>query len=156
VVGILTQRDIFKKVIAARQDPCQVKVEEIMSANVISVPRSYSVFSASKSMAELKIRRLVVMEESHVFGIVTQTDIFNAVKNKLEAEEKKHLRLLSESKSCIFATDLQGIVTYVNPAFAQLFEVSGPKAFINQPILPERFWMEPEQREGIAAQCGCD
>jgi len=43
VVGILTQRDIFKKVIAARQDPCQVKVEEIMSANVISVPRSYSV-----------------------------------------------------------------------------------------------------------------
>jgi CBS domain-containing protein len=146
VVGILTQRDIFKKVIAEKKDPGQVKVEEIMSATVISVPRCYSVFSASKSMAELKIRRLVVMEERRVFGIVTQTDIFNAVKNKLEAEEDKHLRLLNESKSCIFATNLQGTVTFVNPAFAQLFEVADPKAFINQPILPARFWIDPRQR----------
>jgi len=146
VVGILTLRDIFKKVIAVKKDPSQVKVEEVMSSGVISVPRSYSVFSASKSMAELKIRRLVVMEDTRVYGIVTQTDIFNAVKDKLEAEEEKHIRLLNESTSCIFTTDLSSITTYVNPAFARLFEVSDPKEFIGRPILPERFWVDPGQR----------
>lgn len=146
VVGILTQRDVFKKVIAVRRDPDRVKVEEIMSPHVISVPRSYSVFSASKTMAELKIRRLVVKEDRRVYGIVTQTDIFNAVKNKLEEEEEKHLRLLNESTSCVFTTDMSGIVTYVNPAFAKLFEVCDPSEFVNHLILPERFWVDPEQR----------
>lgn len=147
VAGVLTQRDILKKVIAKMKDPQAVKVEEVMSSPVLSVPPSYSVFSASKTMEKMNVRRLVIMDDSTVYGIITQTDIFKAVENMLQTEEEKHCRLLDESHSCIFATDLQGTITYVNPAFARLFDVSDLHELIDHPFLPERFWQEPKERE---------
>jgi PAS domain S-box-containing protein len=146
VVGVLTQRDVLKKVIAKKKDPKAIKVEEAMSSPVISVPPSYSVFSASKTMEDLNIRRLVIMNDKTVCGIITQTDIFRAVENKLQAEEEKQQALLKQSPSCIFSTDLQGVTSYVNPAFARIFEVSDPQELINQPFLAERFWCDPKER----------
>jgi CBS domain-containing protein len=102
VVGVLTQRDILKKVIAQKEDPKSIKVDEVMSSPAISVPPSYSVFSASKTMEDLNIRRLVIMNGKTVCGIITQTDIFRAVENKLQAEEEKQQALLKQSPSCIF------------------------------------------------------
>ena len=152
VVGILTERDLFRKVIAERKDPNGTKTEEVMSCPVISVPPSYSVFSASKTMESKNIRRLVVMKDKKLYGIVTQTDIFTAIKDKLQAEEDKNLRLLEESKSAIYTTDLDNTIIYANPAFRRLFEVSDPREFINQPFLPERFWFNPNEREQFLAE----
>ena len=152
VVGILTERDLFRKVIAERKDPNGTKTEEVMSCPVISVPPSYSVFSASKTMENKNIRRLVVMKDKKLYGIVTQTDIFTAIKDKLQAEEDKNLRLLEESKSAIYTTDLDNTIIYANPAFRRLFEVSDPREFINQPFLPERFWFNPNEREQFLAE----
>ena len=59
-------------------------VEDIMSAPVINVPPDYSAFSSSRLMEQKRIRRLVVMENHKLCGIVTQTDIFKAVKKKLQ------------------------------------------------------------------------
>jgi len=146
VVGVLTQRDVLKKVVAKKQDPTAIKIEAAMSAPVISVPPSYSVFSASKAMEDMNIRRLVVMRDKRVCGIVTQTDIFQAVENKLQTEEEEQRKQLEASRSCIFAIDAQGMVTYVNPAFARLFEVSDPQDLINQPFLADRFWRDPQDR----------
>lgn len=146
VVGVLTQRDILKKVIARKKDPKGINVDEVMSSPVISVPPSYSVFSASKTMEDLNIRRLVIMNGKTVCGIITQTDIFRAVEDKLQAEEEKQQSLLKQSPSCIFSTDLQGVISYVNPAFARLFEVADPQELINQPFLAERFWRDPQER----------
>jgi PAS domain S-box-containing protein len=54
--------------------------------------------------------------------------------------------LLENSKSSIYTIDLDGKITYVNPAFMKLLEVSGPEELINQPFLPERFWLNPERK----------
>lgn len=43
-------------------------------------------------------------------------------------------------------TDLNHIITYINPAFLRLFEVSDSQEFINQEFLHERFWIDPEKR----------
>lgn len=93
VEGILSQRDILKKVIAERLDPKDTDVEEIMSSPVISVRPTTSVFGASKTMTDLNIRRLVVMDEKQAYGIITQTDIFSAVEQKLRKEEAEQQRL---------------------------------------------------------------
>ena len=82
-VGVLTERDLLKRVAALRKNPTAVKIEEVMSTPVMSIPPDYSIFSAGKLMDKMHIRRLVVIENEHLRGIITQTDIFRAVKKKL-------------------------------------------------------------------------
>ncbi|MHC4225928.1 MAG: CBS domain-containing protein [Planctomycetota bacterium] len=146
VQGIITERDILKGIIALKKDPVHIKIEEVMSSPVIMIPASYSVFSARKVMDKLRVRRLVAMEEGRLCGIVTQTDIFRAVKQKLLEQEEKNSRLLERSKSNIYTLDLDGRITYVNPAFMELLEVTDPEELIGQPFLPERFFDDPEKR----------
>ena len=146
VVGVLTEKDLLGRVVALQRDPAVTRVEEVMSFPVASVPSAFSVFSASKVMEEMNIRRLVIMKDKHLCGVVTQTDIFMAVRNKLQAEEEKSLRLLDESKSNIYKTDLDGKITYINPAFVELLGVSGPGELLGKNFLPERFWFDLEER----------
>jgi len=97
VTGVLTERDILKRVIAAQKDPDTTKINEVMSSPVKTVPPDYSVFSASRLIENVNIRRLVVLEGSTLKGIVTQTDIFRAVKRKLQNEEEKFHELLEKN-----------------------------------------------------------
>jgi len=146
VVGILTEKDLLGRVVALQRDPANTRVQDVMSFPVKSVPPAFSVFSASKAMEEMNIRRLVIMKDKHLCGVITQTDIFMAVRNKLQAEEEKSLRLLDESKSNIYKTDLDGTITYINPAFMELLKVTGSDELIGQPFLPERFWFDLQER----------
>jgi PAS domain S-box-containing protein len=147
VAGVLTEKDLLGRVVALQRDPACVKTEEVMSSPVTSIPPSYSVFSASKIMEEMNIRRLVVTKDERLCGVVTQTDIFMAVRNRLQAEEEKNLRLLENSKDSIYTTDLDGMITYVNPAFMKLLDVSEPANLINQPFLPKGFCFSQEERK---------
>jgi len=97
VTGVLTERDILKRVIAAQKDPDTTKINEVMSSPVKTVPPDYSVFSASRLIENVNIRRLVGLEGSTLKGIVTQTDIFRAVKRKLQNEEEKFHELLEKN-----------------------------------------------------------
>ena len=146
VQGIITERDVLKGIVALKKDPAHIKVETVMSSPVITIPTSYSVFSARKIMDKRRVRRLVAMDDEQLCGIVTQTDIFRAVKQKLLEEEEKNSRLLERSKSNIYTLDLDGRITYVNPAFMGLLDVSGPEELIGRPFLPERFFDNPEKK----------
>jgi len=149
VAGILTEKDLLGRVVALHKDPARVKIEHVMSSPVASIPSTCSIFCANRIMEEMSIRRLVVMKDERLCGIVTQTDIFKAVKGKLQAEEEKHFRLLEESKDSIYTADLDGLITYVNPAFMELLEVPDLAELIGRPFLPERFWFDPEDRKSF-------
>jgi len=97
VAGILTERDVLKRVVAAQKDPFTTKINDVMSSPVKSVPPDYSVFSASRLIENVNIRRLVIMEDNILRGIVTQTDIFRAVKNKLQNEEENFHELMKKN-----------------------------------------------------------
>jgi len=97
VTGVLTERDVLKRVVAAQKDPDTTKINEVMSSPVKSVPPDYSVFSASRLIENVNVRRLVVMEDNILRGIVTQTDIFRAVKNKLQNEEENFHELIKKN-----------------------------------------------------------
>ena len=140
IIGILTERDFIKKIIVAKKNPNHIKIEKIMSSPVVKVAPNSSVLSACTVMEKMRIRRLVVMEEEKLLGIVSQTDIFKAVEAKLEEQEKKNFYALEKSDDNIYATDKNGRITYTNPAFMKLLEVTVPIELVGQIFLPEKFW----------------
>ena len=94
-VGIFTERDLLRKVIAQRKDPVRTPMEEVMSSPVLSVRPDESVFSAGRTMNAANIRRLVVTENERPCGMISQTDIFRAAKSSLEAEEDTIKKVLA-------------------------------------------------------------
>ncbi|RQD84497.1 CBS domain-containing protein [Methanosalsum natronophilum] len=75
VTGIITERDLVKKVLASELNPGDVTVEEMMSSPIISIRPSASTIEAAKVMLKFNIRRLAVMENKTLVGIVTDRDI---------------------------------------------------------------------------------
>ncbi|MDD5227032.1 MAG: CBS domain-containing protein, partial [Candidatus Omnitrophica bacterium] len=145
--GIVTERDLFKKVVALGKNPAETPVEEIMTASVISVPPDCSIYNATKIIEEKRIRHLAVMDGKKLLGIVTQTDIFRAVRRKLEDEEGINRQWLESAAHGIFTMDLEGVITYANPALLRLLEVDNPWKIISQPLLPERYWVHAADRK---------
>ncbi|MFC1676865.1 CBS domain-containing protein [Planctomycetota bacterium] len=105
--GIFTERDIVKKVVTEQKDPAYTKIEDVMSSPAISIPPDCSVFSAGRIMEKLNVRRLVVIDDNQLCGVVTQTALFNAVKNKLQTNENKNLRILIVDNNCADAEKLR-------------------------------------------------
>ncbi len=152
VAGVVTERDLLKKVVALQKDPTGVTVEEVMSSPVLSVHASCSVFSASRFMERMNIRRLAVMEDKRLCGIVTQTDIFAAVRRKLQEEEEENLEFLDSSEYGIYTANLYGKTMYVNNALTELLGVSDSGKLLNEPFLPARFWVNPEERAHFVSE----
>jgi len=70
--GIITERDILYKVVAAGSNPSVVKVRDIMSSPVHVVDEGCSVGEAIAKMSKLGIRRLGVTKSGKLVGIITQ------------------------------------------------------------------------------------
>jgi len=147
VVGIFTERDLLKRVVALKRNPAHTRLKKVISSPVVSVSSDCSVLSANKLLERIGIRRLVVMDDETLLGVITQTDILKAIKSRLQEEEEHYFRLMSESSNCIYTIDLDLNTTYVNPAFVKLLDVTDPDELISKPFLPERFWNNPQERE---------
>ena len=72
--GILTERDILRKVVAEGQDPSGVSVAAIMSTKLICCNPWDSFGSLQQMMARFKIRHLPIVQNGVAIGIVTSRD----------------------------------------------------------------------------------
>ena len=70
-VGVITERDILYKVVLKKFDPSKVKLREIMSTPIIKVSPETPLREALKIMAEKNIRRILVVEDDRVLGVIT-------------------------------------------------------------------------------------
>ena len=75
VTGIVTDRDIALRSVASGQDSEQRKVSDIMTPNPIVGNPEMDVHNAAKIMSEEQIRRLPVVENNTLVGIVSLGDI---------------------------------------------------------------------------------
>lgn len=73
--AIVTERDLFKKVVALGLLPQKVLVREIMSSPIVSVNAELPLRSAARLMTEKGIRRLPVTENDKLVGIITEADL---------------------------------------------------------------------------------
>ncbi len=74
-VGILTESDILKKVVAETKKPEETSVAEVMSTPVMIADPYISLEEAMKIMGKCNVRRLPVTENDKLIGIITQRDI---------------------------------------------------------------------------------
>ena len=79
--GIITDRDFAIK-IAAKDVSLDTSVENIASFPLMTIDSSDSILNAAKTMSEKKIRKLAVVEDGKVVGIITSTDLVNQLSSK--------------------------------------------------------------------------
>jgi len=75
VAGIMTERDILRRVVAEGKNPDNTLVKDIMSKPLIVVDPETSLEDAVELMIEKKIKKLPVMKDDKLVGLVTFTDI---------------------------------------------------------------------------------
>ncbi len=88
-IGMVTERDIVKKVTAKNKSADQVAVRHIMSSPLVTVKSIDSIDTAAETIAEKGVKRLVVLEQDgSMVGILSVSDI-----------AKKLARILTEDYS---------------------------------------------------------
>ena len=78
-VGIVTEKDIINKVVAEEFYPGDVKISDIMSKELVSIPANERIEDAAKLMINKGVRRLVILEDDIIIGVITETDITQIV-----------------------------------------------------------------------------
>lgn len=84
LVGIITERDIVFRVVAARLDPGQTRIAEVMTANPDTIAPRADVMTALERMQSGGYRHLPVMDDGVLVGIVSIRDIYASVRAELE------------------------------------------------------------------------
>jgi CBS domain-containing protein len=79
IVGIITERDTIERIILANRDPKTTKVREIMSQNIKTIHSLASLQKAAQIMRENNIKKLPVILNNEIVGIITVTDISRAI-----------------------------------------------------------------------------
>ena len=82
-VGVISERDIVRKVVAENVEPKSTQLEVIMSKNFKWVEPNASIESAVQKMLNNNIRRLVVLEDENLAGVITQTDLTEFLRSKI-------------------------------------------------------------------------
>ncbi|MEM2929857.1 MAG: CBS domain-containing protein [Thermoproteota archaeon] len=73
--GIVTERDLIKRVLMESKDPKKVTCGEIMSRPLITIDPEASILKAITLMREKEIRRVVVVKGGRMVGIVTEKEL---------------------------------------------------------------------------------
>ena len=83
LVGIVTDRDIVVRAIAEQRDLARTTVDEIASHEPVTVGPDQDLNEALELMATYQVRRLPVVEDGRLVGMLAQADL------ALQAKEKK-------------------------------------------------------------------
>ena len=85
--GIVTDRDIVTRCVALEADPAQTRVAEIMSRGVVTASPLDDTGHAAHTMSADRVRRLPVLDEGKLVGMVTLCDLARDANCDMEAAE---------------------------------------------------------------------
>lgn len=85
--GLITDRDIVLRCVAAEKEPAKTPIRDIMTSRVISVSPEDDAEQAAKLMATEQIRRLPVAENGRLVGVLSLGDLSVNQKLQMEASE---------------------------------------------------------------------
>lgn len=102
LLGIITEWDITRKIVAEDKNPKETVVSQVMTTNVTSINPSSNLFEAITLMAQLDIKHLPVMDNGEFMGFLTSNDIlkiepalFEILLDEIELRESDRKPLLS-------------------------------------------------------------
>jgi len=92
LLGIVTERDYARKVIVKGRSSRETRVEEIMTAEVMTTASDHRIDQCMELMTNRKIRHLPVVEDDQVVGMISIGDLVQAIiaDQKEEIEHLEH------------------------------------------------------------------
>ena len=87
ICGVLTDRDIVTRCLAANRSPENTSVEEIMTGQVLSVQPDMDAGAAAHMMGKQQVRRLPVLENGKLCGMVSLGDLANQEESVYDASD---------------------------------------------------------------------
>lgn len=78
VCGLVTDRDLVTRCIASGRNPVSTPVREVMTRNVVSASGNMDADDAARLMGREQIRRLPVIENGKLCGMVSLGDLANS------------------------------------------------------------------------------
>jgi len=82
-VGVISERDILKRVVEPCLSPEITTARQIMTSPVITITESAKLEEAVKLMAEKRVRKIPVLKKGKLIGIITYTDIISNALNMI-------------------------------------------------------------------------
>ena len=89
-VGIITERDMVRRVVAESKDPHSTIAYDIMSKPLISVGPEATVYDAALIMTKYNIRRLPIVQDNTLLGIITSSDLARRMYEKNRSDPTLH------------------------------------------------------------------
>ena len=87
VCGVITDRDIVTRCLAADRSPERTKVRDVMTSQVQSVTPDADVTLAAHIMGSKQVRRLPVVENERLCGMISLADVANSEDNAIDASD---------------------------------------------------------------------
>jgi len=98
-VGIITERDLLKRVIAKSKNPKKTSVREIMTKPLIAGQPNMDLEEATKLMFKMKIKKLPVVEpHGKLLGLITLTDVARFQPQMIRILKKLSARTLAPKR----------------------------------------------------------
>ena len=96
--GLITDRDIVTRCLASGRDPTQTGVRDVMTRRIVSASPAMETSAAAHLMGREQIRRLPVVEDGRLRGIVSLGDLAGWEETSLDASDA--LTEISTNLSC--------------------------------------------------------
>ena len=88
-IGIITERDIVKRVVAKNLKPDTIEAKEIMTTPLVTIEPEASITDAARRMTRLDIRRLGVIYKGNLVGIISSKDILGVMPELIETMQER-------------------------------------------------------------------
>ena len=103
-IGILTERDLLKRIVSEAKSPRRTKVAAVMSKPIIVVEPNMDLEEATRLMFKMRIKKLPVVEHGQLKGLVTLTD--------LARFQPQIIRILKKLSKKVALKRMQKVVDY--------------------------------------------
>ena len=90
--GILTERDVLRRVVDADRDPALTRVGEVMTRDIAAIDPAWHVEDAMRLMTERRLRHLPVMDGDDLVGMISIGDLLRWV----TINQEDHIRAMTE------------------------------------------------------------
>lgn len=123
LVGIMTERDVLNKIVLKSADPKKTKLSDVMSPTPITIDKDADLEEAANKLTKYNIKKLPVVEDGELIGILTDTDIVShqpsivrsltrTIKNKERKKAKKKMKPLIYSNILLIGLLIGAMVVF--------------------------------------------
>ena len=86
-LGIITEKDIIRNVVARCKDPSKVRAWEIMKQPIVTADEETDIFDAVEIMRKYQVRNILVTHGEEIIGVVKRSTILNSIRFEEEGRE---------------------------------------------------------------------